>query len=99
VTGGSWNGSFLEGLLELGLNYIDMTIAVVSLFILLAVSIIQRRIEEGKCVSGITCVRELIDTKPYLLQLFIWFALLFYVILLGQYGPGYDAAEFIYQGF
>ena len=29
----------------------------------------------------------------------IWFALLFYVVLLGEYGPGYSAAEFIYRGF
>ena len=27
------------------------------------------------------------------------YALLFYVILLGKYGPGYSASEFIYQNF
>ncbi|MCR5303792.1 MAG: MBOAT family protein [Lachnospiraceae bacterium] len=29
----------------------------------------------------------------------IWFALIFSVIIFGKYGPGYDAAAFIYQEF
>ena len=41
----------------------------------------------------------MIDRKVLPVRWIIWFALLFYTILLGEYGPGYSAAEFIYQGF
>ena len=44
-------------------------------------------------------VRERIGKKSLPVRWLIWYALLFYVILLGNYGPDYSAAEFIYQGF
>ena len=73
----------------LGLDWIEFTIAVVSLLMLLAVSLLQ---EKGP-------VRERIGKKRLPVRWAIWYALLFYVILLGNYGPDYSAAEFIYQGF
>ena len=73
----------------LGLDWIEFTIAAVSLLLLLAVSLLQ---EKGS-------VRERIGRKRLPLRWLIWYALLFYVILLGNYGPDYSAAEFIYQGF
>lgn len=80
---------FSGGLFTLGLDWIEFTIAVVSLLMLLAVSLLQ---EKGS-------VRERIGKKSLPVRWVIWYALLFYVILLGYYGPGYSAAEFIYQGF
>lgn len=77
------------GILTLGLDWIELTIGVISLLILLAVSLAQR--------SG--PVRERIAAKALPVRWLLWYALLFYVILLGYYGPGYSAAEFIYQGF
>ena len=62
---------------------------IVSLLILLTVSLLQQK----------GSVREMIDRKVLPVRWLIWFALLFYTILLGEYGPGYSAAEFIYQGF
>lgn len=80
-----WNG----GMLSLGLDFVELTIAVVSLLILLTVSLLQ---EKGS-------VRDRIAGKNIAVRWIIWYALLFYVILLGYYGPGYNVTEFIYQGF
>lgn len=75
----------------LGLTYADILIVIMSLMILLAVDIYKNRTGSD--------IRDAISARPAVLRFIIWFALLFYVILLGQYGPGYSAAEFIYQGF
>ena len=80
-----WNGS----LLQLGLDGIETAVAVLSLLLLWAVSLRQRK----------EPVRESIAKKPLPLRWILWYALLLAVILLGYYGPGYSAAEFIYQGF
>lgn len=80
-----WDGS----LLQLGLDGIETGVAVLSLLLLWAVSLKQ----------GKEPVRESIAKKPLPLRWVIWYMLLFAVILLGYYGPGYSAAEFIYQGF
>ena len=74
---------------ELGLDWIEFTIAVVSLLILFGISLMQRKGD----------VRERIREKAMPVRWLIWYALLFYVILLGYYGPGFSTAEFIYQGF
>lgn len=80
-----WNGS----LLTLGLNGTELIITMVSLFILWGVSLLKQK----------GSVRDRIAAKELPIRWIIWYALLFYVILLGCYGPGYSAAEFIYQGF
>lgn len=80
---------FDGSLFTLGLDWIEFTIAVVSLLILLAVSLMQQK----------GSVRERIEKRKLPVRFLIWYALLFYTILLGYYGPGYSAAEFIYQGF
>lgn len=88
----TWNPEVIFGgiLFTMGLDWIEMTIAMISLGILLAVSLLKER--------GIS-VRESISGKKLPVRWCIWYALLFYTILLGYYGPGYSAAEFIYQGF
>lgn len=83
--------SILNGtLLQLGLDWIEITIAVVSLVMLLLVSTYQ---------EGHGSVRDYIAARKLPVRWILYYALLFYVILLGQYGPGYSASEFIYQGF
>lgn len=83
-------GVLVDGsLFTLGLDWIECTVAVVSLLLLFTVSVLQ----------GKGSVREAIGRKCLILRWIIWYALLFYVILLGYYGPGFSAAEFIYQGF
>lgn len=80
-----WNGS----LTGLGLDGIELGITVISLLLLLLVSCLQQK----------GSVRDRIAGKRLPVRWIIWYALLFYVILLGCYGPEYSAAEFIYQGF
>ncbi len=80
-----WDGSLLTA----GLDGIEMAIAILSLVLLCAVSVLQQK-------KG---VRERIAQKALPVRWIVWYALLFGVILLGCYGPGYSASEFIYQGF
>ncbi|MCM1266485.1 MAG: hypothetical protein NC302_01160 [Bacteroidales bacterium] len=80
-----WDGS----LFTLGLDGIETAVAALSLLLLWAVSLMQRK----------GSVRDMIAKKPLPLRWLLWYALLFAVILLGYYGPGYSASEFIYQGF
>ena len=80
-----WDGS----LLKLGLDGVEAAVAVFSLLLLWAVSLAQRK----------GSVRDAVAKRPLPLRWLLWYALLFAVILLGYYGPGYSAAEFIYQGF
>lgn len=87
----SWNPQILwNGMIfDYGLNWIEFTIAIVSLLILWVVSVLQQKMS----------IRERIAKRGIVVRWVILYALLFYVILLGNYGPGYSAAEFIYQGF
>lgn len=80
---------FNGALFSLGLDWIEAVIAVVSLAILGWVSWLQQT----------EPVRERLEKRGILLRWAVLYALLFYVILLGQYGPGYSASEFIYQNF
>lgn len=86
-----WNPAVLctGTLFTVGLDWIEFTIAVVSLLILFIISVLQQK----------GSFREMIAGKKLPVRWVIWYALLFYTILLGYYGPGYSAAEFIYQGF
>ena len=77
--------------------------ALFSLVILFAVSFCQYRGEQRALAEGTEyshhSLRDAIAGRKLWVRWLIWFCLLFYVILLGEYGPGYSAAEFIYQGF
>lgn len=86
-----WNPSVLwdGSLTGLGLDWIEMMIVVCALILLYAVSLLQTK----------GSVRDRIAKKALPVRWIIWYALLFAVILLGCYGPGYSAGEFIYQGF
>lgn len=80
-----WNGAILN----LGLGSVELIIVIVSLFILLAVSLLQKK----------GSVRDMIAARKLPVRWIIWYILLFWVILFGSYGPEYNAADFIYQGF
>ena len=91
------------GIFDLGLDWIQWGVTLVSLVILISVSVTQYRGELRAEARGEEysrhSIRDSIAGRKLPVRWLIWFALLFYVILLGQYGPGYSAAEFIYQGF
>lgn len=83
-------GIFADGtILSLGLDWIELTIVAVSLLLLGWVTVQKQK----------GSVREALAQKNIVLRWAILYALLFYVILLGKYGPGYSASEFIYQNF
>lgn len=80
-----WNGDILG----LGLSLPELIIVMFSLAILLLVSLLQQK----------GSVRDMIAAHKLPLRWLIWYALLFWVILFGCYGPEFSDAEFIYQGF
>lgn len=80
-----WDGS----LFTLGLDVIEFVIAIAALFVLLVISHLQQ--------TG--SIREGLAKKHITIRWIILYILLFAVVFLGYYGPGYSAAEFIYQGF
>ncbi len=77
-------------LMELGLTGLDYAIVFFGCLLLLAVSIL----EETK-----GSVREILWQKPPALRWSLMFLLLVTVLLMGSYGIGYDASNFIYNQF
>lgn len=80
-----WDGS----LMELGLTGLDYGILGAGVIALLAVSLLQRR-------GG---VRDRIARRAYPVRFVIWYGLFLIVLLMGAYGIGYDASQFIYNQF
>ena len=81
-----WNGT----LLQLGLTALDYGILLVGIVVVLTVSVIQE--QHGS-------VRELLWTKNVFLRYALLFALFVIVLLMGSYGLGYNAGNFIYNQF
>lgn len=73
----------------LGLDGWDWAIVAAGMVLMLLVSLVQR--------SG--SVREQIAAKPFWLKAAIWYGLFLVVIIIGAYGQGYDASQFIYNQF
>ena len=80
-----WDGS----LLELGLSGLDYGILAAGLLMMVLVSLVQR--------TG--SVREKIAARPYPERFLLWYGLFLLVLLMGAYGVGYDASQFIYNQF
>lgn len=80
-----WDGS----LLGLGLSLTDFAVLLMGLILLITVSLWQR--------SG--SVREKLAAKPYPLRFAVWYGLFLVTLLMGAYGVGYDASQFIYNQF
>lgn len=89
LTAKNWSVLFTGGFLELGLTGIDYAVVGFGVLVMLMVSLVQR--------SG--SVREKIWKKAYPVQFCIWFGLFLCILLLGAYGVGYDASQFIYNRF
>lgn len=88
-TTGNWNIIWNGALLEIGLSAADYGVLVVGCLLMVAVSLMQR--------SG--SVRDKIAGKPYPVRFLVWYGLFLAVLLMGIYGIGYDASQFIYNQF
>ncbi len=86
-----WNiGEVLTaGMWNLGLGIHDYIVLAIGTAILIGVSLIGRR----------GSVREMIAKKPVGISVAIFGALFIATVLLGAYGMGYDASQFIYNQF
>ena len=86
-----WNpGVLADGsMTELGLTIMDWIVVGFSLLLLLLYSWINEK----------SNFRDALSKRNVVLRWSIMYALLFFVIVMGSYGPGYSAAEFIYQAF
>ncbi len=87
-----WNPQALLGssILTMGLDLQDMIVVTAACLVLLWVSVMQYR--------GVH-IREWFAGQNLALRWFIYIALFFCCIIFGKYGAGYNAADFIYQGF
>lgn len=78
-----------QELLDLGLTVSDYAVVGIGVFTMFIVSMAAR--------NG--CAREKVAKWPYALKFSVYVLLLFAVLLLGNYGIGYDAKQFIYNQF
>ena len=76
-------------MMNLGLSGLDYAIILGGCIIWFVVSLLQ---EKGP-------IRERLSQKPALVRYALIFALLVIVLLMGSYGIGYDASNFIYNQF
>lgn len=82
---------FFNGeLLKAGLSNVDFHVIFISLLILILAAILRER-------HGYA--RNWIALQGTVFRFLIWIALFLFVLIYGKYGPGYHAADFIYQGF
>lgn len=82
---------FFDGsVLELGVTWVDVNLIIFGIVCLFFVANLREKYGYAR-----TWMQKQI--LPF--RWFIWIALFFIVLIYGLYGPGYDASEFIYQGF
>lgn len=80
-----WDGS----LLQLGLTGLDYVILLLGVAAMLGVSLGQ----------GSGSVRDKLAKRSYPVRFAVWYGLFLIVLLMGAYGVGYDASQFIYNQF
>lgn len=88
-TAGNWHIFWDGSLLGLGLTLTDYGVLAASTLLVVCVSLAQR--------AG--SVRDAIHSRPYPVRFALWYALFLAVLLMGAYGIGYDASQFIYNRF
>lgn len=79
----------LSQIKAIGMGY---SLIAIGAIVVLLVSIIQERFPNMK-------VRERLDTFPFVVRWFIVLAAVLFIAIYGVYGPGYNAADFVYAQF
>lgn len=82
---------FNQSFLQMGLTAVDYGVLRLSILMIAMAGMIRY----VKKVS----VREWMSGQNIVFRWFVWIGLFLIVLIYGKYGPGYDAAEFIYRGF
>lgn len=73
-----------------GLNQANWTVALVFIAVWFAVSVLEEKYGD---------VLEIFGKQNLIFRWVVLYILLFSVIIFGQYGPGYEVADFIYEQF
>ena len=82
---------FFDGsILNTGITYGDLNIIIIVIAMMFLVGALREKYGYA---------RVWIEKQSVIFRWLIWISLLVFVIIWGKYGPGYDAAEFIYKGF
>ena len=82
---------FFDGsILNFGVSWLDINIIIIVCIMLLVVGILREKYGYA---------RTWISEQGIVLRWLIWIGLFVLVLIYGKYGPGYDAAQFIYEGF
>ena len=88
-----WNFALENNnIFALGLNEVELSILLAGAVFIFFVSLYQER------HNGIT-VRSVLDAKPFMARWGVMFAGIMAIIILGVYGSGYNAANFVYMQF
>lgn len=77
------------GLFDHGINRRNFNVLIISITILFIVDLLQEKIK----------IRDYLEKENLIFRWILVFGCLFSIIIFGIYGPGYDAAAFIYANF
>lgn len=81
---------FDSSVLGLGITHTDLNILILGVLMLILVAVLREKYGYA---------RIWMDKQILVFRWMIWIGLFVIVLVYGKYGPGYSAAEFIYQGF
>ncbi len=82
---------FFDGsILSTGVSWADINIIIFAVLLLIIVGILREKYGYA---------RVWMDRQGVVFRWGVWILLFLLVLIYGKYGPGYDAADFIYQGF
>jgi len=81
---------FDQSLYQYGLDSKDFWLAICSIILLIAVSILKER--------GIQ-IRESIAQRNIVIRWIVYYVAFISIIIFGMYGPGYSASDFVYMKF
>ncbi|MDE7242796.1 MAG: MBOAT family protein, partial [Oscillospiraceae bacterium] len=78
-----------DGILRLGLDGPELAVGLIALLVLILSDLLQERFPVG----------QILERQMFLIRWPLYLLLIFSILIFGIYGPGYDAAAFIYFAF
>lgn len=82
---------FFDGsILNWGITWGDINIIIFVTVLLILVAVLREKY---------VYARIWIQNQSFIFRWFLWIGLFVFVLIYGKYGPGYNATDFIYQGF